>query len=131
MARKKTTKKRPREISRSDDDQNDQNNAPNSNSSNNLQLLNNIERNSINSVNVDDAPASSIDDTMRNFDRDVSVDVTRLSRNLTRVLDKHNLCAIYDSRTKKAIASKPRANKKEAKYKVLSPLIPISKKPFP
>lgn len=133
MARKKTTNKRPRPAirSHSDHDTDEHNNS--SHSSDNLPLLNNIERNS---VNVNDEPTRSIAESMPNFNCDVAVNVTRLSKNLTRMLDKHNLCAIYDSRTRKAVVTKPKANKKKAKYKVLKHLIrilliPVSKKHFP
>lgn len=57
---------------------------------------------------------SATGDTMSDFKRDIVINVTKLSNNLSRVLAKHELSAIYDER-KKLIAGKRKPNVIEVK----------------
>lgn len=68
------------------------------------------------SSNPSDRIVGTTGPKMSDFNCDVVVNVTRLSKNMNRVLAKHNLDAIYDSRTKKAIV---RRHKKESNKKVM------------
>lgn len=58
--------------------------------------------------------ATPMDEPMpEQFSCDVVVNVTRLSRNMDRVLAKHKLGAIYDSSTKKVIVKRHNAKPKK------------------
>lgn len=64
-----------------------------------------------------DSHISATDDLTTDFDRDFTVNVTRLSNNLSRVLAKHKLSAIPNFHMRKPIAGKQKTKQTEVKQK--------------